>query len=243
MIDRQRGFTLISLMVGTVISMIGILALLLLYKGLVGTSVTALSNAKQDGQIASAQLTVQKELLTAGFGVVGSSPTTITLLKNAKLNGSTLSGDTMPLPPLPLSTLTGDKEGNAIVWPYYETLGGTLKCAGLLVQEDTSAPGSPTRLYRLQGTTNCAVPLNYASPTWSKTILIAEGQKLPAANEAKPWPFAGRVTPCWPFVKRSDSSTIEYPQITFKTQTSSIDGSGVPLVTSTTLCLPNLPAP
>lgn len=246
MIGTQRGFTLISLMVGTVVSMIGILALMFLYKDMVQTSVAALSNAKQDGQVASAQLTAQKELLTAGFGVVGasakstSSPRAIILLKGTTLSSSnTLPGAPESIDVIPLATTSGDAEGNAIIWSYHETTTGAVKCAGLLVQQDSQS--DPYRLYRLQGTTNCSENLSSSSITWSRTLLIAEGQTVPKSGEAKPWPFAARRTTCWPFGKRSDSNTLNYPQITIRTRASSVDGSGEPLITNTTVCLPNFP--
>ncbi|MDD2051582.1 prepilin-type N-terminal cleavage/methylation domain-containing protein [Pseudomonas putida] len=245
MTDRQRGFTLISLMVGTVISMVGILALMFLYKDMVQTSVAALGNAKQDGQIASAQLTILKELQTAGFGVVDAKASgddtadrSILLLSGASLgNGNTLGGSLETVQVIPMTTLTGDREGNALIWSYYETTGGVLKCAGLLVQQDS--PGDPFRLYRLQSTGNCTEKLSFTSITWSKTMLIAEGQTVPNVGEAKLWPFAARLTTCWPFGKRSDSNTADYPQISVRTRASTIDSSGEPLITNTTVCLPN----
>lgn len=246
MIGAQRGFTLISLMVGTVVSMVGILALMFLYKDMVQTSVTALSNAKQDGQIASAQLTMQKELQTAGFGVVGAkastdTPRAIVLLKGTVLTSNTLPGSPVTIPVVPLGTTTGDAEGNALIWSYHETTTGAVKCAGLLVQQDSLT--EPFRLYRLQSTANCTEDLNTtsASVTWTRTLLINEGQTVPGTGEAKPWPFAARRTTCWPFGKRSDSSPLSYPQITIRTRASSVDSSGEPLITNTTVCLPNFP--
>lgn len=244
MILNQRGFTLISLMVGTVVSMIGILALLFLYKNLVHTSVSALSSAKQDGQIASAQMTMQKELQTAGFGIVdakasNNTPRALILLKDTTLTSNALPGAPVDIPVIPFSTITGDVEGNALIWSYRETTTGAVKCAGLLVQQDSST--APYSLYRLQSTSNCSENLTSASITWRRTLLVTEGQTLPTANAANPWPFAARRTTCWPFGKGSDSSTLNYPQITIRTRASSVDGSGEPLVTSTTVCLPNFP--
>jgi len=63
---RQLGVSLISLMVGLLLSMIGILAGLTLYKNIVQTTVQTRSDAVQDGQIASALLTLQLELQSAG---------------------------------------------------------------------------------------------------------------------------------------------------------------------------------
>lgn len=66
---RQQGVSLISLMVGLLLAMISILAGMMLYKNIVQTSVQSRSDALQDGQIASAMLTLQLELQSAGYGI------------------------------------------------------------------------------------------------------------------------------------------------------------------------------
>lgn len=68
--SRQRGMSLISLMVGMLISMIGILAGIILYQNMVKVSLQARVDAAQDGQLASAMLSLQLELQAAGFGIV-----------------------------------------------------------------------------------------------------------------------------------------------------------------------------
>ncbi len=240
MIHHQRGFTLISLMVGTVISMVGILALLFIYKDLVHTSVTALSGAKLDGQIASAQLTMQKELQTAGFGIdQAKAGTHLILLRTASLNaGNVLLGSPQSFPPIDQAQPNGDHEGNALIWSYRETIGGSVKCAGLLIEKDTST--ERIQLSRLQSLGGCTQALSQSGITWEKTILIADGQLVPGDGEAGTWPFAGRLTECWPF-RKNFSTTRYYPQITIRTRVSSIDSSGKPLVTSSTVCMPNFP--
>ncbi len=65
----QKGVSLISLMVGLLLAMISILAGMVLYKNIVQSSVQARSDALQDGQIASAMLTLQLELQSAGYGI------------------------------------------------------------------------------------------------------------------------------------------------------------------------------
>lgn len=65
---RQCGASLISLMVGLLLAMISILAGMMLYKNIVHTTVQTRSDALQDGQIASAMLTLQLELQSAGYG-------------------------------------------------------------------------------------------------------------------------------------------------------------------------------
>ncbi|TBV09061.1 PilW family protein [Phytopseudomonas dryadis] len=70
-LNNQHGITLVSLMVGTVLSMLTILAMLALYKNLIQVAVVATKDANHDGQLASALLVAQLELQSAGFGMDG----------------------------------------------------------------------------------------------------------------------------------------------------------------------------
>lgn len=64
----QRGFSLVGIMVGMLLSMISILTALVLYRTMVHTSVGSRINATIDGQMASAMSILQMELQSAGFG-------------------------------------------------------------------------------------------------------------------------------------------------------------------------------
>lgn len=66
---RQRGQSLISMMVGLVISLITIAAMMTLYKTMVEVSSNASRSALRDGQVSAALLSAQMELQSAGFGV------------------------------------------------------------------------------------------------------------------------------------------------------------------------------
>lgn len=66
---RQAGQSLISMMIGLVISLITISAMLVLYKTMVEVSANASRTALRDGQVSSALLAAQMELQSAGFGV------------------------------------------------------------------------------------------------------------------------------------------------------------------------------
>ncbi len=68
---NQTGISIISLMVGLLVSMLCILASLTLYKNLVGVAADTKMDAVHDGNISSAMLTIQKEVMAAGFGIVG----------------------------------------------------------------------------------------------------------------------------------------------------------------------------
>ena len=68
-INKQHGASLISLMVGVVLAMIGILAAMNLYENMIRTSVQTRSDTALEGRIASSMLTLQLELQSAGFGI------------------------------------------------------------------------------------------------------------------------------------------------------------------------------
>jgi Tfp pilus assembly protein PilW len=61
--------SLISLMIGMLISMIGVLAGFILYQNMVKVTLQTRTDAAQDGQLASAMLSLQLELQSAGFGI------------------------------------------------------------------------------------------------------------------------------------------------------------------------------
>jgi Tfp pilus assembly protein PilW len=225
----QRGFNLISLMVGVSLSMISILALLSLYKNLIGVSVQSIQDSRQDGQIAAAVLTAQRELLNAGFRV-DASPVQIILLNDASLSNGTLSGTPRALD---TATSTTPATGNAMIWTYKPTATGTAVCAGLLMKKDT---GKETgTLLRLQGATNCALVSQWSTTTWTTTPLIEANQ--PAAF------FSVFYSPCWPFGKTADA-TINRLQVMMTASTSTVDiNSSEPqpayVKSKTTTCLPN----
>ncbi len=101
---RQRGQSLISMMIGLVISLITIAAMLTLYKTMVGVSNEASVAARRDGQMAAGLLAAQMELQSAGFGV----------------------DSTVPLD----ERLYISNSGKQVAWLYND---GSRRCAGLWV--------------------------------------------------------------------------------------------------------------
>lgn len=67
--QQQCGQSLISMMVGLLISLITIAAMMTLYKTMVEVSSNASRSALRDGQVSAALLSAQMELQSAGFGV------------------------------------------------------------------------------------------------------------------------------------------------------------------------------
>ena len=66
---KQRGATLINLLVGMVVSMLAILASLSMFHNLVQTSAEAKSDARLEGDISLAILRLDQELQAAGFNM------------------------------------------------------------------------------------------------------------------------------------------------------------------------------
>lgn len=224
-------------MVGMTLSLISVLAMLSLYKNMVGISVLSIQDSRQDGQIAIALLTAQNELRNAGFWITATTPdNTIKLLYRAALSsGGSLSGNERSLPS---SENTNADSGNALVWIYRTERTATTICAGLLVQGG--------KLLRLQA--NSCPSANtieqWSSLTWTSTTLIEAGQKKCEATDTNCIDFFKAVKfPCWPFGKAaSNSSPVK---ITMRANTSTPDAAGTEpqpayVKSISEVCLPNL---
>lgn len=83
---NAQGATLISLMIAMLISIMSVIAIFALYKNLVGVSVNATADAQHDSHIATAIVTAQLELQTAGFGIENAGTEHL----NASANGTEL---------------------------------------------------------------------------------------------------------------------------------------------------------
>lgn len=120
---RQSGQSLISMMVGLVISLLTIAAMLVLYKNIIESSGNASRSALRDGQVASALLAAQSELQEAGFGI--------------------------PMQDALDTRLSVSSDGKQVSWRFKHELGQADQCAGLRLV-DSDEEGAPARgLYRL----------------------------------------------------------------------------------------------
>ena len=66
---KQTGLSLISMMVGLLISLLAVLLAMTVYKLVIGVSVNGIGTSQRDGQRASALLATQIELQQAGYGI------------------------------------------------------------------------------------------------------------------------------------------------------------------------------
>ena len=109
---KQRGESVIGILVALVISVFSAIAMLTTYRTMVEISIPATRTAKREGQAATALITAQTELQQAGFGILDSETT-------------------------PTLYLDPTENNRKVVWSFRETLGGSIRCAGLLIRAST----------------------------------------------------------------------------------------------------------
>lgn len=188
---HQTGVSLISLMVGMVISLIAVLGALALYRSttqsLYGDG-GLVRNSIQDGQLATGLLSAQIALQGAGYGIAGpSSGSHLLLISSAVLNTSTgrLDGSVV--------NLSGAAQsGNAIVWvqnPNLSANSSAYTCTALLSDSGIKA------FYLLQSSTNChPLASNWKTISWTSRALV-EGQVMSKAIALS----ARNASNCWPY--------------------------------------------
>lgn len=112
---RQRGQTLIGLMVGVLISLLTIAAMAAIYKTSIGIATNASQTALRDGQVAAALLAAQIEMQQAGYG-----------LDAAEADVVAISDD-----------------GRQVLWRYRDDPSADSRCAGLRLVVDAADAGIP----------------------------------------------------------------------------------------------------
>lgn len=154
---RQRGISLISLMVGLAISMIVILATLMLFQRTMRATTEARRDAQADAQRSSAFLSAGIAVQEAGYWIENAQlGNHLIVLANANLNNSTLSGNSVGL----------GNSGNAVVWTENST--GIERCSALLAPNGEGEGG----LLKL-GPVPCSDATSFADLTWdAKSLAI-----------------------------------------------------------------------
>ncbi len=171
---RQSGMSMIGLMVGLLLAMIAILAGMTLYQSIVRSSIQTRTDATQDGQLASALLSLQLELQSAGFGLTAGAN--------------------------PHIQLVGGPGDNPQTFYWRQQIGGVNICKGFRIQTD--AGGTSRQLQILQPTIpascNAVVALN--SIAWSIANVVAEFRASTAADAKLPTIGMGLTNPsCAPY--------------------------------------------
>lgn len=185
----QRGVSLISLMVGLIISLIVVLGMLAVYKTTIHIAVTSGQDAKHDGELASGLLAAQMQLQGAGFQIENATyGTHLQVLSGAALpqGGGAISGTNM----------AAGAEGNAVVWASV-ALDGSMHCGALLPAGDSGGLA--------YSSTACANAASWSSTNWpAPSVLVSKGHIQ----------IIAQTTPCKPFgIEKGDGGA----QVTFST--------------------------
>ena len=153
---RQRGTTLISLMIGLAISMIVVLATMMLFQRTSRVTGEARRDAQADAQRSAAFLAANMALQEAGYGInAAQTGTHLVVLRGAKLAGTALTGTPVAV---------GATDGTAVVWA--ENTTGTTHCSGLLASNGNEPAG-----LRKLGPATCTDASNFAAVEWSSQAL------------------------------------------------------------------------
>ncbi|TXH44826.1 MAG: hypothetical protein E6Q92_03945 [Burkholderiaceae bacterium] len=191
----QEGASLVSMLVGLLLSMVAVLSMMLIYRQ--ATSVLygpggMVPNARLDQQQAAGLLSAQMRLQAAGFRVPSASAgSQLLLLSGASVGaGGLVSGTAQAIPGA--GSGASPASGNALLWETNPSGAATAsghECQGLWVDPSSKA------LYLLSAGAGCA-PLasQWNVVTWQRSPLVAPGvsQVAPVLSV-----HAGRS--CWPF--------------------------------------------
>ena len=156
--SRVHGQSLVSILIGIVISLLTIAAMLALYRNLINTSSEAARSSLRDGNVASAVTSARIYLQDAGFGI-------------------------QPTEPL-LSKLIISQAGKQVVWRYKQILSDKDLCAGLQLIDGSNNSGhsSAQGLCYLQP--KACNQTSISSITWTqaeRTALLANATADPAS--------------------------------------------------------------
>lgn len=164
---KQRGMSLISVMIGLTISLIVSMTILSLYRQSSVSSNTSTESSLKMTSMSTALITASNALQKAGYFVDVGSPTDINnnlvLLSNAQINNGTINGNVVQTP-----TAIGQTSvsGNALIWAWKDELNAPVQCSGLIMQNQ--------QLFILQPTA-CNNALDYSALNWSNYELVKKG--------------------------------------------------------------------
>lgn len=146
---QQKGMSLISLLIGLLISVLCILGSLTLYKNLIHVATESKLDSGHDGQLASAMLMIQLEVQSAGYGIDGAGVEHI------------IEHDP--------STTDGERR---LLWRFTTDGGGTYQCRGLLEQGEEQDLYRTLSLIKVNAGCNSTAALN--TFTWTPITVLGK---------------------------------------------------------------------
>lgn len=200
----QSGTTLISLLIGLLISMLCIIAVLSSYRTIVKTGVESRVAATHDTQLQTGLATAQIFLQNAGFGLDGSN----NLLTEANIQ-------------------VESKNISAVLWRYKD--GTNVICQGLADIESSDSKKRRLVLLKSRPTT-CNDSSDLSGFDWKiqTTLANLEDYSTDLSNP-KQITFAEKTPPgvCTPFGAGNPKNESKHPLITITAQTSTQQSAGL----------------
>ncbi|WP_417762785.1 type IV pilus modification PilV family protein [Shewanella sp.] len=171
---KQRGFSLISLMIGVLVTSFALLAMMALYKSAVFHIYNPNSGSEtfsiRNQQNMSGLLTMQSVLQNAGFGISDATTSSQFLLVAGVALVSEVGSSALLPAGTPLTINHSVQEGNAVFWEENSGLSDAPAdyiCRGLLSDSTSFA------VYQLVTSGNCHPIANqWANKTWTVTRII-----------------------------------------------------------------------
>jgi hypothetical protein len=206
---RQRGISLISLMVGLIVSLTATVGLLSVYRNSLKVTAAASQGTTSDSQLASLLLRTGESMGDAGYGIASAAfGTHIVPISNASMTGSVVTGTTTGNT-LTGTTATAGTTVNAIVWAM--STSGTTQCAGFY------APTGGGLVYLSPINCSDATSWNTAGQ-WNTTPVAAPGYNAvtstPTTTAYNPITFTVAAQSCAPY---GISSTLAAYAVTIST--------------------------
>ena len=172
---RERGMSLVSLLVGAAIGLVVAIAVLQLFKTVTQITRVAKKDTAQDSHLSSALLTSGLMLQSAGFGIEDPTYTRDLLLltqaqwHNQELTGTAyvLNGGSLPPP----------DSGYALIWRSNPSIFNTHSFCEALFAPASAQDDRPVGLYHLQtaaSDSSCASQIQSAQ--WVQAHALATGQ-------------------------------------------------------------------
>jgi type II secretory pathway component PulJ len=223
---RSAGMSLVSLMIGMLISMLGVLAGFMLYQNMVKVTLQSRADAAQDGQLASAMLSLQLDLQAAGFGI---------------------DRATYPGPHL----IVTNGAPQTIYWRYLETSTDPdePKCKAFQVNDNSDGDARKLELLEPKTAASCTLdaPLATLVGGWNVSNTLAEFKKTDATKVGSlpQVVMSLTTTKCFPYGLGTADN--------YKTVTISVDGAArraaidsgnaAPAIAPSiyNFCIPNIP--
>lgn len=166
----QKGTTILSLMIGLLISMLCLTALLALFRAVIWNSAEAQQNSQSDTQLLSGLTVIPNYAQNAGYGLSSAGA-------NPNISQVTVTSGNS-------ATYASAKVGtNAVVWRYKE--GTTVTCQGIVTIEDTTNNKTSIALVKLVDTTRCPETdalTSISTTTWTQDRVLATVSGTPTTS-------------------------------------------------------------